>query len=124
MAETTCVLKLGDGADIMEGLQKIADEKGIDYGFLVSCSGRIKEFELLSTSSGGGVDKMKFVNPFEVNAISGKIQKQKGKLTSHIRVSVTSTGFTPLAGQLISGKAAGSFEISIRKVDMKKIIEA
>jgi predicted DNA-binding protein with PD1-like motif len=125
MAETTCILKLGEGADIMDGLQKIADEKGIDYGFLVSCSGRIQEFELLSSSSGGGVDKMKFMNPFEVNAISGKVQRQKGnKLFAHIRVSVTSTGFTPLAGQLISGKAAGNFEIGIRKIDMKKIIEA
>ena len=37
---------------------------------------------------------------------------------------VSSSGFTPITGELLNGKVAGSLQIVIRKVDMKKMIEA
>jgi hypothetical protein len=41
-----------------------------------------------------------------------------------INALVSSSGFTPITGELVSGKAAGSLQITIRKVDLKKMIEA
>lgn len=125
MTEGTFVLKLGEGADIFAGLEKLARENNIDYGLLVSGCGKIKGFELISHEQKGGIGRMKFENEFELNAISGKIQKTKaGTVTTNIRVSVTSTGFTPKAGQLISGKASKNLELGVRKIDFRKIIEA
>ena len=124
MEETTHVLKLKDNADIFAGLKRLAEEENIDYGLIVSGCGKIKEFELVSNSPGGGVSKMRFQNAFELNAISGKFQRQKNAFNPHIRVSITSTGFTPIGGQIINGKSAGKLEIGVRKIDTKKIIEA
>ena len=125
MGENTFVLKLSDGSDIMAGLHKLAEEKEIEYGLLVSGCGKIKEFELLSTGPQGSIDKMKSKEEFQVNAVSGKVQKTaSGKFNTLVRVSITKTGFTPKGGQLIGGKAAGTLEIGVRKVDLKKIIEA
>ena len=125
MVEKTLVLKLSDGADIIAEIEKLVKENSVNYGMLVSGCGKIKEFELISHKQKGGVDKIRFEKEFEVNAISGKIQMgESGKINSNIRVSVTSTGFTQKAGQLIKGKAAGQLEIGIRKIDFGKIIEA
>lgn len=125
MAEKTFVLRAGDGSDIMKELEKLAVEKGIDYGLFVSGCGSVKDFELISTGSKGSVDSMKLKTEFQVNAVSGRIQKkQGGKFEIILRVSVTKTGFTPKGGQLIRGKAAGVFEIGIRKIDTSRIIES
>jgi len=125
LVEKTLVLKLSDDADIVTELEKLAKENSVEYGMLLSGCGKIKEFELISHEQKGGVGRTKFEKEFEVNAISGKIQIHKsGKIDSNIRISVTSTGFTPKAGQLVKGKAAGQLEIGIRKIDFKKIIEA
>ena len=124
MAETTIVLVLKDGADIFNELEKAAKDHKISYGMIVSGCGKIKNFELVSNSPGGGVNKMRFSKEFEVNAISGKIQRVNGKPTNHVRISITATGFIPMGGQLVSGEAAGKFEIGIRKIDTSRIIEA
>ena len=124
MAETTFVLKLSDGSDVMEGLEELVMEKDVKYGMLVSASGSIKSFELVSTQSRGGMEKQKFEGPCDVNSISGKLQLDKGKPLLNVRVSVTSTGFTQYTGQLLKAVASGSLEIGVRKVDMGKIIEA
>jgi len=125
MAGNTFVLKLGDGSDLFEGLEKLVKENRIEYGMLVSGWGKLKEFELITHETKGGVNKASFDSAFELNAISGKVLlSRSGKFDASIRVSVSSTGFTPKAGQLVKGKAASSLEIGIRKIDFGKIIEA
>lgn len=125
LAGKTFVLRLGDGSDVIEGLERLAEEKEIDYGLLVSGCGRIRDFELVLHEPGGGVNRMKFEGEFELNAISGKIKAEKsGKINVNVKVLVASTGFTPKAGQLVSGNAAGMLEIGVRKVGFEGIIEA
>ena len=121
----TFVLRLGDGSDIIGGVARLAEEKEIEYGLLVSGCGRIREFELVLHEPGGSMNKMKFEGEFELNAISGKIRREKsGKIDMNLKVLVASTGFTPKAGQLVSGKVAGMLEIGVRKVGFEGIIEA
>ena len=125
MAGKTFVLRLSDGSDIIAGLERLAEEKEIEYGLLVSGCGRIRDFELVLHEPGGGVNKMKIEGEFDLNAISGKIRGEKsGKIDVNVKVLVASTGFTPKAGQLVSGKVAGMLEIGIRKVGFEGIIEA
>ena len=122
MAENTFILKPNHGADVMAEIEKFVVEKQIDYCFIVGASGRLKDFEMVS-SDGSGIGKAKFPGEYEISAISGKIEKGKGgKYSTNIRVSISSSGFSPRAGQLISAKAGAMLEIAIRKVDMKKII--
>ena len=125
MSEKTFVLILDDNSDVIGELEKFVRENEMEYCLLVSGSGKIKEFELILHEPKDGLNKARFENGFELNAISGKIQKAKdGKINTNIKVSVTSTGFTPKAGQLVSGKASGMLEISVRKVGFGGIIEA
>ncbi len=122
--ENMFVLKLVDGEDIILGLKKLAEEKSIDYGFLVSASGSIKDFELVSIESRGGMSRNLFREECDVVSVSGKIGKVDGKPEINMRVSISSTGFTSNSGQLLKGKAAGTLEIGVRKVNMKNIIGA
>ena len=124
MPENTFVLKLSNGADVLTELKKLGEEKQIDYGLIVSGTGSLKDMELISNEPKGGIASLRFDSPVEMHAISGKIQTRKGVVTVDVRVSVTGTGFTPKAGQLVHALASGSLEIGVRKVDLGKIIEA
>ena len=58
------------------------------------------------------------------NFVEGKIEWRGGKYPSHINVAVGEKSFRSINGQLMRGKAAGDLELTIRKVDLGKIIEA
>ncbi len=125
MVEKTFILRLNDGYEVIGELEKFVRENEMEYGLLVSGSGKIKEFELILHEPNGGLNRARFENEFELNALSGKIQKAKdGKINTNIKVSITSTGVTPKAGQLVSGTADGILKIGIRKVGFGGIIEA
>ena len=124
MPEKNFVLKLNNGADIMQGIEKFANENEIEYGLFASGNGKIKDFELVLSEPKVGISKAKFNGEAELRAVSGKVQKSKGgKVNINLRVSVASTGYAPKTGGLVNGKASGALEIGIKKVDLKKIIE-
>jgi len=56
--------------------------------------------------------------------LSGKVELRQGVVKVKMNALVSSSGFTPVTGEILSGKAAGSLQIVVRKVDMKKMIEA
>jgi len=119
------LLQLKENTNIFEELEKLAKEQGITYGLIVSGFGKIKKFDLVATTPGKGINRTFFEKAFEVNAMSGKISiDSRGKFSAYLRISATSTGFTPMGGQLMGGVAAEKLEIGIRKIDTKKIIEA
>jgi predicted DNA-binding protein with PD1-like motif len=119
------ILDLSDGDDIMIGINRFAKQNEIHNGFIVGAVGAIKEFEMISHGRRGSVEKMNQKSKeFEVNAMSGKIYKKGSELEIKINMLISSTGFTPITGELIDGKVAGGLQITIRKVDLKKMIEA
>jgi predicted DNA-binding protein with PD1-like motif len=61
---------------------------------------------------------------FEVNAMSGKLEYRDKETRLKLNVLISSSGFTPQSGELLSGKTAGRLEISIKKMDIEKMIEA
>lgn len=125
MVENTFIIRLSDGSDIVDELKNLSKEKEISYGIIVGGCGKIKEFELVSGGPHGSIEVMKSADEFQVNSVSGKIQKKSsGDILTSVNVSVTKTGFAQRGGQLIKGKASDSLEILVRKVDVKKIIYA
>jgi len=125
MAENTFILKLTDGSDLMAGLEKLAKENGISYGFIVSGCGKITDFQLVSHCRNAGVDTFESKSEYALDAISGKMENnKKNGFRLEVRAAISSTGFTAKVGQLIKAKASGTLEIEVKKVDLKKIIIA
>jgi len=121
---TNFTLILEDGEEIFKSLETFAKENEITYGILVGGKGALKDFDIISHGQRGTVEKINYRREFEVNALSGKIEVKNTGVKIKINALVSSSGFTPITGELISGKAAGSLQITIRKVDLKKMIEA
>ncbi len=120
--ESTFVLKMKDGADIIEEITKLADKQGIDYGLFISASGSLRKFELVGSV---GEDKKFFKDSFDVDGISGRFQKKsKTAYDMNLRIALSTDSFTSKSGRLTKGIVSGKLEIGIRKIDMKKIIEA
>jgi predicted DNA-binding protein with PD1-like motif len=123
MGNTYTVI-LDDGEDIFNGLETFTKENNIGYAFLVSGKGAIKDFDIISHGQKGTVEKINYKREFEVNALSGKIELRGQEVRVKMNALISSSGFTPVSGEILSGKAAGSLQITIKSVDMKKMIEA
>lgn len=122
MSAITLILE--DGEDVVKSIAKFARQEKINYGMIISGKGAIREFEVISHGSRGAMEKFSNPREFEVNAISGKIEKRDGAMEVKVKVLMSSSGFTPLSGELLKGKTAGRLEIGITKIDMKKMITA
>lgn len=119
------ILDLLDGEDIHIGVNRFAKQNQINNGFITGALGAIKEFQIVSHGRKGSIERLNQKSKeFEVNAMSGKIYKKGTDLEIKINVLISATGFTPLTGEIVSGKAAGGLQITIRKIDLKKMIEA
>jgi predicted DNA-binding protein with PD1-like motif len=124
MSENITV-QLEDNEEIFENLEKVVRENNITYGFIVGAKGSIKDFEMIAHGQRGAVEKHLSKRFYEVNALSGKVQmKNGGEIFFKVNALISSSGFTPITGELVRGKAAGALEIIIKKVDMGKMIEA
>jgi len=115
---------LDDGEDIFVALETFAKENDIVYGFVAGGKGAIKDFDIISHGQRGTVERVNYKREFEVNALSGKIEYRNKEARIKMNALITSSGFTPVTGELLSGKAAGSLQITIKKVDLSKMIEA
>ena len=121
---TNYTVILDDNEDIFSALETFAKENEITYGMIISAKGAIKHFDIISHGQRGTVEKINYKREFEVNALSGKIDIKGGEVRIKMNALVSSSGFTTITGELLNGKAAGSLQIVVRKVDMKKMIEA
>ncbi|MFH1224961.1 MAG: PPC domain-containing DNA-binding protein [Candidatus Diapherotrites archaeon] len=122
--ENTFVVKINDGTDIFERLNKLAKDKDIEYGMILNGCGAVREFELISSGPKASMEKLRSKDAFQINAMSGKIQKKSGEYDVTVRASITKSGFTPRSGQLTYGRASGTLEVGVRKIAVRKIIEA
>ena len=125
-AQNLLSLKISNNGDIMAAIEKFAEENQIIYGIFQKARGKIKEINLISSGMRGSLIGTKSEGSFEVNTVSGQIQKISAiKFKIDLRMTISSSGFTGKEGQLLSGKAAASgLELIVQKKDMKKIIEA
>lgn len=121
---TNFTVTLEDNEDIFPALSTFAEENEIAYGLIISGKGALKDFDIISHGQRGTVEKVNYKREFEVNALSGKIETKGKEVKIKMNALVTSSGFTPISGELLGGKVAGFLQIVVRKVDMKKMIEA
>jgi predicted DNA-binding protein with PD1-like motif len=126
MAENFLTLKISNNSEIMNSIEKFAEDNQVAYGIFQEGRGKIKEINLISHGLHGSIIGTKSEGLFEVNTISGQIQRIAGnKFKIDLRMTISSSGFTGKEGQLIDGKAAaGGLDLIIQKKDINKIIEA
>jgi len=117
-------LVLDDGEEVFKSLKTLAKEKNIQYGTITGVKGAIKDFEIVTHGQRGTVERMAHKKEFEVNAMSGKLEYRDKETRLKLNVLISSSGFTPMSGELLNGKAAGRLEISVKKTDLGKMIEA
>ncbi len=120
----TYTLILDDGEDIFSSLEAFIKENNIGYGFLAAGKGAIKDFNIISHGQKGSVEKINYKKEFEVNALSGKVEFKGKEVRIKMNALISSSGFTPISGEILSGRAAGSLQVTLKSVDMKKMIEA
>ena len=123
MGNTYTVI-LDDGEEIFPTIMNFAKENNIVYGFIAGGKGALKDFDIISHGQRGTVEKINYKKEFEVNALSGKVEARGNEVRLKMNALISSSGFTPVTGELLSGKAAGSLQITIKSVDLKKMIEA
>jgi predicted DNA-binding protein with PD1-like motif len=123
MSSTYTVI-LEDGEEIFPALETFSKENEISYGFISGGKGALKDFDIISHGQRGTVERINYKREFEVNALSGKIDVKGNEIRIKMNALISSSGFTPVTGELLSGKAAGSLQITIKKIDLKKMIEA
>jgi predicted DNA-binding protein with PD1-like motif len=123
MGNTYTVI-LDDGEEIFPAIESFAKENNIGYGFIAGGKGAIKDFDIISHGQRGTVEKINYKREFEVNALSGKVEIKGKEVRIKMNCLISSSGFTPISGEILNGKAAGSLQITIKSVDMKKMIEA
>ncbi|MDO8538721.1 MAG: DNA-binding protein [archaeon] len=117
-------MKLSDGEELIQNILELVKEKQITYGEIISGRGKIREFELVSTGQKRSLDKSFFSESFGISAITGKVRMSKGEIFHTINVSVSKSGYNATKGQLMRGIVDGELEITVRKVNLAKIIEA
>jgi len=120
----TYTVILDDGEDIFSAIETFIRENNIGYGFVAGGKGALKDFDIISHGQRGTVEKINYKREFEVNALSGKVEMKGKEVRIKVNALISSSGFTPVTGELLGGKAAGSLQITIKSVDMKKMIEA
>lgn len=120
----TYTIILDDGEEIFPAIATFSKENGITYGFISGGKGALKDFDIISHGQRGTVEKINYKREFEVNALSGKIDIKGNEVRVKMNALISSSGFTPVTGELLNGKAAGSLQITVKSVDMKKMIEA
>ncbi|MEK6958056.1 MAG: DUF296 domain-containing protein [archaeon] len=124
MVESIYNMVLEDNEDIMKSLGAFFAENGITYGFFVSGSGTMKDVELVYTEPNHGISKNLFREEMRIKAVSGQIERGKdGEINYQLNVSVIGDASGSKAGQLVSGKAARTMKIGVRKVDIKKMMK-
>ncbi len=121
----TYLVRFDEGEDILEALEEFSKERDIEYANPIRVSGYITNISIVTTGMNAGMDKHNYKGPFRVNAISGKIQKAKqGGYRIDLNVAVSGIGVGSITGTLMQARAGEALEISVKKIDLSKMIES
>lgn len=116
-------LKLKDSEDVIASIHKFMAEKDIELAMPIFAYGKIKNFELLTIGRYISVFSDYSGYGYEVNAISGKVHKDKSGYYTNISVILNKSYATTAHGLLRKGLADEFLEIKLRKINLRNIIE-
>ena len=116
-------MEFDDGDDLIKELEKYIKEKKFARCIFVSCSGSLKTLTLRYTHPKQGWIKEKFLEPIQINAISGGIFLEGEQVKMMPKIGFKLDSGKMLSGDLVDCKTSAGFQLVIKKLDSKGIIE-
>jgi len=116
-------LKLKDNEDVIASIHKFMAEKQVDLAIPIFAYGKIKNFELLRLGKSMSSFSDFSGDGYEVNAISGKVHRDKEGYYTNISVILNKSYATTAHGLLKKALADEFLEIKLRSVNLRNIIE-
>ena len=116
------VVRLEQDEDVLGSLEKVAAERGITSGHLLSGIGMLHDFEI-GYFNGKDYLKRHVTEPHELTSMQGSIASKEGKPNFHIHVTLAGSDHNIVGGHLFKGKVNIINEIVIRKfkhLDMRR----
>jgi len=124
MNQEVFVLRLGNGDDVIEKIHGFMKENRIDMLVPLEAQGRIRDFRLIPLGKGASFLGSEFDEPFEINSIHGKVHRDGQGYYTNITVSVSQDELHSKHGMLKKATVSDHLEVKLRKINLKKIIEA
>lgn len=96
MSSEVLALRLKPGADLKEELEKLATEKNIEAGWMVSCAGSLTDYTIRFANQPEGQTGS---GHFEIISLSGTISKNG----SHLHIGISDSTGKTIGGHLLRG---------------------
>ena len=116
------VLKIEENQDVFKKILELMDKDKISEIVFIKAAGKLRDPEVVTHGKQGSVSTNHMKGDYEVNAISGSISRKKGLTYHQVNVAVTQTGTNAKIGHLKSAKAGKDFELTLKKIDLSKMI--
>lgn len=116
------VFKIDENKDVFEKVAELMEKENTAEMVFVKAEGKIRAPEIVSHGKQGSVFSQKLKGDYEVNAISGSLKRKKGQTISQVNIAITHTGTNAKIGHLVKAKAGKDFVLTLRKIDLSKMI--
>jgi len=116
------VLKVEAGEDVIQKIVELMGKEKTTEIVFTKATGKLRDPEIVTHGKQGSVNTEKLKGDYEINAISGSIERKKETINHQINVAVTQTGVNAKIGKLIKAKAGRELEIGLRRIDLSKMI--
>ncbi len=117
-------LDIENGEEVIEKIHSFMGERCIDMLVPLEARGRIRDFRLVPLGKGASFLESDFSEPFEIRSIYGKIHRDGDGYYTNITVSVSQNDLNARHGMLQRAIVSDHLELRLRKINLKKIIEA
>lgn len=109
------IVKLDDGDDVFDSLDKVIEKHGIDSALVLSGIGMLRDFEIGYYNGERYINEL-FVDPMELLSMHGSIASGKENRI-HIHISIANKEHNVLGGHLMRAKVCVLNEIVLFKVN-------
>ena len=114
--EKILFIRMDDGENFVENLEKVLRETGITSGVIISGIGMLKDFEIGWFNVEKKIYEKEQVSvPHELVSISGNISSLEGNPFAHMHVSLAGPSRALCGGHLFSGIVCNTVELFILK---------
>ncbi len=116
------VLKIEENGDVFQKVAEFMENEKLSEIVFVNVKGKLRDPEVVRHGKQGSVFANKLKGDYEVNAISGSMFRKKAMKGQQVNVAITQTGTNAKIGHLVKAKAGKDFELTLKKIDLSKMI--
>ncbi len=118
------ILRLKGNDNVVSEIHSFFQERNIDSAMPVEARGKIKNFGVITLGKGRHLFRDDSGKGFEVNAISGKVHRDKNGFYTNISIVLVPNGVGSIHGVLKDAQVEDFLELKFRKLNLGNIIVA